>query len=359
MDASLSSAARVFMAQRDNLDPNLFLPRAAYVEIRSAVSAQVGANDNRTSSIGAASGTSLQARPRRSCRLSSLAVAEHNRSAQAAPTPTSAELKDASSAPMAFPLLTACPGSVRGAIGGMVVAPAGSCAQGGWVAEDCQRATRRCCRARLEWSSIEFATAIQATFDRRDVNDPSLFRHEYSQVPVYRFFVYVRPATANRSRSAARAAYVKDLRRIARDHVTTPIAARDVEVSVLYATSRTDGARADIDNILKPTLDALQGIVFNNDRQVRAVLARLIEKSGNLILCTDDGPSAGLWNSIVQPISPDGVIIGIYSPTRTRELGGHEVVAERVNREALAETKRLWDLGRATNGSQLGGLSGR
>lgn len=40
------------------------------------------------------------------------------------------------------------------------------------------------------------------------------------------------------------------------------------------------GGRMDVDNAIKPTLDALQGAVYENDRQVRAVSIEKMEPDG-------------------------------------------------------------------------------
>ena len=52
-----------------------------------------------------------------------------------------------------------------------------------------------------------------------------------------------------------------------------------MEVEVLYSGRFSAGTRKDIDNILKPTLDALNGVAYVDDKQVRSVTATLFAKN--------------------------------------------------------------------------------
>ena len=62
----------------------------------------------------------------------------------------------------------------------------------------------------------------------------------------------------------------------------------DVRVRVDYfSTAMTQGDRPDVDGILKPILDAMQGIVYANDRQIVDLCARkrdaTVEARSNLL----------------------------------------------------------------------------
>ena len=83
------------------------------------------------------------------------------------------------------------------------------------------------------------------------MTDPSLPRHEIEQIPVYRLFVYARPS----NRGRGKATFVLALKAEAKKRNVTLMSTPDVEVAVIYSTKRRVNLRADVDNILKPTLD--------------------------------------------------------------------------------------------------------
>jgi Holliday junction resolvase RusA-like endonuclease len=65
----------------------------------------------------------------------------------------------------------------------------------------------------------------------------------------------------------------------AQAHISTPITEDDIEFELLYSTLTKKGVRADIDNIIKPNLDALKGMAYNDDIQVRSVTATLFDRN--------------------------------------------------------------------------------
>ena len=123
-----------------------------------------------------------------------------------------------------------------------------------------------------------------------------------------------------------------------------PIVTDDVEVEITYSTSRKSGIRSDIDNIIKPTLDALTTVVFADDRQVRSVLATLwLQRERGVI-----GGSEEQLARLVMSFGPDFVMISIYSDSRLRELGGSLKVEQAHCDEAL-----LWLSGRDPSYAEL------
>jgi hypothetical protein len=125
----------------------------------------------------------------------------------------------------------------------------------------------------------------------------------------------------------------------AKKHIASPIQSDDVEVEICWATKAREGIRADIDNIIKPTLDALIGIAFDDDKRVRSVTSTLIDRKKDTTLAAyveDLGP-------LLYVRQDDAVQIAIYSDTRLAELGGEEVVRQQRNAEfdkTLKETMR-------------------
>ena len=87
--------------------------------------------------------------------------------------------------------------------------------------------------------------------------------------PTYRIWVRGRPQSAQKRGSRDR--YVEAIRVAARSVVERPTASRRLDVDVWFCADSV--SRADVDNVLKPVLDALCGVVYLDDRQVRSVRA--------------------------------------------------------------------------------------
>src|SRR5439155_12728238 len=107
--------------------------------------------------------------------------------------------------------------------------------------------------------------------------------------------------------------------------IATPIAASDIEVEIIYSTAITPAQRIDTDNIQKPTLDALKGIAYLDDRQVRHADSTLFDRN-----------TVGQVNGRVEHIGrlfythvPHVVLIRIYSDSRLGELGGEATVQQK------------------------------
>ena len=118
----------------------------------------------------------------------------------------------------------------------------------------------------------------------------------------------------------------------------TPIDTPDVEVAVIYSTKRRANLRADVDNIIKPTLDGLKGLAYVDDRVVRAVSARIFDRCGPFVIASDSVDAVGFLNPIDHPVHDDVIIVCLYSPSRMEALGGGEAVLARLRQEALDET---------------------
>ena len=152
-------------------------------------------------------------------------------------------------------------------------------------------------------------------------------RHLRDEVPAYVLWVEGRPTMSGKGK----ATYQDAVRRTALAHVPTPIVTDDVEIEIVYSTSRKGGIRSDIDNIIKPTLDALTGSAFGDDRQVRSVVATLwLQRERGVI----GGPEEQLTR-LAMSFGPDFVMVSVYSDSRLRELGGPSEVESAHYDEAL------------------------
>lgn len=170
-------------------------------------------------------------------------------------------------------------------------------------------------------------------------------RHRRIDLPSYQFVVYQRPLSSQNK--LGRQHYKDAVILEAREHISIPISSNDVEVEICWATRIRDGIRADIDNIIKPSLDALVGIAFNDDKQVRSVTSTLIDRKHKSALeayVEDLGP-------LIYVDKDDAVQIAIYSDTRLNELGGqqvvqkkrHEELTQRSNEAEKQGIQRAWD----------------
>lgn len=136
-----------------------------------------------------------------------------------------------------------------------------------------------------------------------------------SPVPVYGFFVYQRP-TYNSPRG--REAYYAAVQEAARGEIDRPIEAHDVDVEILYVTREPRHA-IDVDGLGKPTLDALKGVAYVDDAQVRAIRVAKFDKTRPAHVSGRIGPVRALWQDDSHPHT---VWIFIYSTSREAEFRG-------------------------------------
>ena len=94
------------------------------------------------------------------------------------------------------------------------------------------------------------------------------FQYPPSGPPVHLLVVGQRPSSGSKR---GRAAYEKAVQEVARREIQTPLEGDDLEVEMLYVSRA--GIGIDIDNMVRPTLNALTGCAFHDDRQVRSIRA--------------------------------------------------------------------------------------
>jgi len=85
--------------------------------------------------------------------------------------------------------------------------------------------------------------------------------------PRFRIWVPGRPLAVG---SGSRSRYRQSIADAARAAVPAPTSSRRVDIEVWFV-ARKLRRRADVDNVLKVILDALKGIVYEDDAQVRSV----------------------------------------------------------------------------------------
>lgn len=87
--------------------------------------------------------------------------------------------------------------------------------------------------------------------------------------PLYKIWVPGKPLNYRNGSSNIKAAYRQRIQQEAKKVVSTPWNSKRLDVEIWFA-SKCPG-RPDVDNITKPILDALEGVVYINDKQIRSV----------------------------------------------------------------------------------------
>jgi Holliday junction resolvase RusA-like endonuclease len=140
--------------------------------------------------------------------------------------------------------------------------------------------------------------------------------HVQLSTPVYVICVQARPASSGKGKDA----YYRAVKEAATEVIEKPIAVCDISVRVAYSTTVEPGQRLDADNVNKPTLDALKGVAYNDDAQVRSVTCTVIDRNN---LGRLKGRADEMYHLLFSE-SEDVVLIALYSDSRLQELGGEE-----------------------------------
>ncbi len=146
-------------------------------------------------------------------------------------------------------------------------------------------------------------------------------KHNQSETPAYLVWVEERPTT-----SRGKKMYYTAVQTAARSEIASPITTNDIEIEIAYVTDIPKDVRMDADNVIKPTLDALEGVAYLNDRQVRSVRSTIFDKNSQLKIDTRVEYIGRLFYSRKS----HALLIKIYCDSRLSELGGeHEVRSRR------------------------------
>jgi Holliday junction resolvase RusA-like endonuclease len=146
-------------------------------------------------------------------------------------------------------------------------------------------------------------------------------RHTRSETPAYLIWVEARPT----HRGKGRAAYYGAVKQAAHQVIATPITACDIELEVAYSTRTKQATRLDADNVNKPTLDALKGVAYADDSQVRSVRCTVFDRS----TATKVNGRVEQMGRLFYSPNDHVVLIMVYSDSRLAELGGEKEVQRR------------------------------
>jgi hypothetical protein len=87
--------------------------------------------------------------------------------------------------------------------------------------------------------------------------------------PIFRIWV---PGIPKSSQSKGdKTKYIQAIQKATKDQVPYPVKSGRIDIEIFFVALST--IRSDVDNIIKPILDALVDIVYFDDRQVRSVRA--------------------------------------------------------------------------------------
>lgn len=99
--------------------------------------------------------------------------------------------------------------------------------------------------------------------------------------------------------------YRENIRCAAREKFPTPLGSGQIEIEVVFADKRTP--RPDVDNVPKPILDALKGIVYRDDAQVVSATGKLIPVRDDLRVTGTGAPH----NTFVRLFDQDEFLIRV------------------------------------------------
>ena len=138
-------------------------------------------------------------------------------------------------------------------------------------------------------------------------------------------------------RGKGRTAFYSAVEQAARMVIATPITARDIEIEIAHATTTKRSRRMDTDNVNKPTLDALKGVAYNDDSQVRSARCTLFDRTSEATVRGRVEHLGRLFHSPHEHV----LLIAIYSDSRLAELGGEDEVQRRRYEEWRREFDRM------------------
>lgn len=105
--------------------------------------------------------------------------------------------------------------------------------------------------------------------------------------PIFRIWVEGYPHSFQRRNRKALKEYIELIRNAASQVVPYPTKSKRIDIEIWFRAETS--LRADVDNIIKPILDGLKGIVYLDDGQVRSIKATALP--------TDDVFSISGWTS--------------------------------------------------------------
>jgi len=89
--------------------------------------------------------------------------------------------------------------------------------------------------------------------------------------PIFRIWIPGIPKSFQSKGKGSKTKYTQVIQEATREQVPYPVRSGWVDIEIFFVALRT--MRADVDNVIKPILDAFIDIVYFNDNQVRSIRA--------------------------------------------------------------------------------------
>jgi crossover junction endodeoxyribonuclease RusA len=125
--------------------------------------------------------------------------------------------------------------------------------------------------------------------------------------PIFRIWVEGYPQSFRKKRKER---YTEKIREAARAVVPFPTPSTRIDIEIYYHTK--NGIRADVDNVIKPILDALIGIAYMDDSQVRSVKAVALPYNESYSISENEWISEKVMEKLFSD-DPEYFMINIYA----------------------------------------------
>ena len=88
-----------------------------------------------------------------------------------------------------------------------------------------------------------------------------------SRLPEFRIWIEGKPKTFRKNKKSM-SRYIESIENAVKEIVPHPIKSGRIDIEIWF---KSDEGRPDVDNIVKPILDTMQGLVYYDDNQIRSV----------------------------------------------------------------------------------------
>lgn len=154
------------------------------------------------------------------------------------------------------------------------------------------------------------------------------FRYSRQDQFVYQIMVPFQPKS---QQARSRSLYKQNIQNIAKRRIDSIIRSNDIEIEITWTSTIKEEIRSDIDNIIKPIIDALKGVAYEDDKQIRSLVVTYFNKNlQHSINCYVEDLKEALYSG-----HDNVVLVTIYSDSKLIEKGGPEVVRKHFLDEKL------------------------
>ena len=154
------------------------------------------------------------------------------------------------------------------------------------------------------------------------------FRYKREDQFVYQIVLPYQPKS---QQSKNKEKYKQNIMDIATRNIDSIIETNDIEIEITWTSIEKEQLRSDIDNIIKPIIDALKGTAYNDDKQIRSLVVTYFDRNlQHTINCFVEDLKDTFYSN-----HNDVVLVTIYSDQKLQEKGGAEKVKKRFLEQKL------------------------